>query len=59
MERFTTDELRIAAANIKCGKAPGLDNIPPEAVKFVAEDSPDWMLGIMNNLLETQTFPDR
>lgn len=58
-EAFTSDEIRIAAASIKCGRAPGLDSIPPEAIKLVAEDSPEWLLGFFNNLLETQTFPDR
>lgn len=58
VETFTTRELEAAAANIKTGKAPGLDKIPPEAIKLVAEDLPDWLLGVRNGMLENQIFPD-
>lgn len=59
VEPFTTEELESAAKSIKGAKAPGLDKIPPEAIKMVAEDLPEWLLGVINSLLTTQTFPDR
>lgn len=57
IQPFTLEELKVAVASIKCGKAPGLDQIPPEAVKIVAECLPNWLLGIMNNILTNQEFP--
>ncbi|KAJ8970504.1 hypothetical protein NQ317_009522 [Molorchus minor] len=59
IELFTLKELEAAAANIKCGKAPGPDQIPPEAVKIMAECLPNWILAVMNNLLEKQEFPNK
>ncbi|KAJ8980685.1 hypothetical protein NQ317_006081, partial [Molorchus minor] len=59
IELFTLKELEAAAANIKCGKAPGPDQIPPEAVKIMAECLPNWILAVMNTLLEKQEFPNK
>ncbi|EFA13619.2 Putative 115 kDa protein in type-1 retrotransposable element R1DM-like Protein [Tribolium castaneum] len=56
--QFTLEELRTAAVGIKCGKAPGVDKIPPDAVKIVATCAPNWLLSIMNGLLQVQNFPD-
>lgn len=55
---FTEQELQSVVAAIKCGKSPGLDQIPPEALKIVANCAPHWLLKIMNNLLESQEFPN-
>lgn len=43
---------------MKNGKTPGLDKIPPEANKVVANLDEDWLLGVLNELLWTQVFPD-
>ncbi|XP_056645135.1 uncharacterized protein LOC130450650 [Diorhabda sublineata] len=48
---FTAEELRKVAQGIKCGKSPGIDQIPPKAIKIVADCAPDWLLGMMNKLL--------
>lgn len=55
---FTLEELIDATAKIKLGKAPGPDQIPPEAVKVAVAVIPDAILGIMNTLLRAQEFPD-
>lgn len=55
---FTEEELESVAAAIKSGKAPGIDRIPPEAIKIVANCAPNWLLRLMNKLLEMQQFPD-
>ncbi|XP_023310320.1 uncharacterized protein LOC108917090 [Anoplophora glabripennis] len=57
VEPFTKKELLRAVENIKNGKAPGVDGIPPEAVKEAVKAVPDWMLFVFNELLRTQKFP--
>lgn len=55
---FTIDELDKAAEQIKHGKAPGPDRIPPEAVKLAVKIIPLILLEILNNLLGRQEFPE-
>lgn len=55
---FTMDELAKAAEQIKHGKAPGPDRVPPEAVKLVAKIAPLILLAILNTLLGRQEFPE-
>lgn len=57
VQPFTKDELENAVQNIKTGKAPGPDGIPPEAIRTTVKENPIWMLDVMNSLLEKQTFP--
>lgn len=59
VERFTREELTVAKNAMKNGKAPGPDNVPPEAVKMFTEISPEFVLAVFNNLLREQVFPDR
>lgn len=58
-QKFTTEELTRAANCMRSGRAPGIDRIPPEAVKLLANDRPDLMLTAMNKLLDTQKFPEQ
>lgn len=57
IEKFTIEEITNAGKNIKLGKAPGPDGIPPEAVKIITEMDPNYILNIMNELLKIQEFP--
>lgn len=54
---FTTAELENAAGQIKTGKAPGPDQIPPEAIKIAVFEFPSVFLGVLNQLLRNQEFP--
>jgi hypothetical protein len=58
VDSFTLEELNTAAVKMKSGRAPGLDGIPPEAIKEVAKIVPEWMLDMMNSLLRIQKFPN-
>ncbi|KAK9729789.1 hypothetical protein QE152_g15719 [Popillia japonica] len=50
-------EKKKATYNIKTGKAPGMDAIPPEAIKETAKTNGQWLLQVMNGLLKVQRFP--
>lgn len=54
---FEEQELTRALQELKSGKSPGLDNIPPEALKEVGNVARVWMLGMLNELLTQQIFP--
>ncbi|CAH2005808.1 unnamed protein product [Acanthoscelides obtectus] len=54
---FTLEEIQEAALEIKIGKAPGPDGIPPEALKIALEVLPETILGVLNQLLSSQDFP--
>lgn len=54
---FTADELLKAAEQIKSGKAPGPDRIPPEAVRVAVGVIPLFFLEVFNRLLREQKFP--
>lgn len=43
---------------MKPGKAPGIDRSPSEAVKIAAQCCTDWVLAVMNNILNKQEFSD-
>lgn len=58
VDPFTLEELNTAAVKMKSGRAPGLDGIPPEAIKEVAKIVPEWLLDMMNSLLRIQKFPN-
>lgn len=54
---FTIAELNEAADQIKIGKAPGPDSIPPEAIKIAVYELSEPFLKVLNNLLICQEFP--
>mgnify|MGYP000164383016 FL=1 len=54
---FTEAELEKAIEKMKTKKAPGLDGIPPEAIKETAKVNIKWLLMVLNQLLQTQTYP--
>lgn len=54
---FNLEELGKAAEQIKAGKAPGADRIPPEAVKMAVHKIPELFLRVLNQLLKDQEFP--
>ena len=58
VEVFTEAEIRLVAGKIKTGKAPGIDGIPPEAIKCAAKLAPKWILKVMNEMIKKQTFPE-
>lgn len=55
---FGEAEVMGAVMSLKTGKSPGLDKIPPEAIRMAADCSPALIAAIMNNLLQTNEFPD-
>ncbi|KAK9731181.1 hypothetical protein QE152_g13940 [Popillia japonica] len=54
---FKQEELERAAQSLRSGKAPGIDGVPPEAIKRAAALAPEVLLRLMNELLAKQTFP--
>lgn len=50
------EELQEAIKKMKSGKAPGPDEIPPEAVKETVKKNANWLLGVLNELLRTKDF---
>lgn len=55
--KFTNEEIKKAEDNIKSGKAPGPDGIPPEVIKILIQVEKEYILKVMNGLLEKQEFP--
>lgn len=55
---FTNQELETSIISMKTRKAPGLDKIPPEAIKLVASKFPELILSTMNSVLMSQAFPE-
>ncbi|GJQ65156.1 hypothetical protein Trydic_g7299 [Trypoxylus dichotomus] len=53
------EEVKSAALNIKSGKAPGPNQIPPETMKIAGSCTIDMIVGVMNSLLKTQKFPEQ
>nr|CAH7763873.1 unnamed protein product [Callosobruchus chinensis] len=58
VELSTHQELKEACIRLKSEKAPGLDGIPPEAIKMIVETAPDFFLAMLNSLLKQQTFSE-
>lgn len=56
---ITKEELRIATSRIKCGKAPGPDNIPPIALKTLANSAPELLRVKLNEIISTGRFPEK
>ncbi|KAK9708038.1 hypothetical protein QE152_g27467 [Popillia japonica] len=54
---ITEEELEQAAADIKIGKTPGLDGVPPETIKLTVQTNQQWILDVLNHLMDAQIFP--
>ena len=54
---FTLQELELACKSMQDKKAPGPDAIPVEALKVVARQNPNLLLGMYNKCLEEGIFP--
>lgn len=59
IEPLTIEELQEAKARLKCGKAPGPDNIPNEVVREVIETWPELLLEAYNVCLLGGVFHER
>lgn len=57
IEPFTAEELKTAVANIKKGRAPGYDGIPPDAIHEIYKTNEEFLLHMYNSLLREQSFP--
>jgi len=57
MGPITTAEIVTAIAKIKLGKAPGPDNIPPEALKADTTTSAQIMQGLIQDIWEKEEIP--
>lgn len=55
---FNEDELRHACSKLKSKKAPGPGLIPPDVVKFVATNQPEYTLAVYNKLATEKQFPE-
>lgn len=58
VDEISMEELHMAKDKIRCNRAPGPDGIPPEAIKYLVEDAPDYIRSVMNGLLCAQSFPN-
>jgi hypothetical protein len=52
------DEIRMVLRNMKCGKAPGVDNITAELLKADIETSVDKIYKIINGIWREETAPE-
>lgn len=57
MRDITSDEVVTASKKLKNKKAPGLDGIPVEVIKIVAEELPEVMSVVLNNIYRTARMP--
>ncbi|KAK9722976.1 hypothetical protein QE152_g19407 [Popillia japonica] len=53
---FLKEEMTSAAAKLKTGKAPGVDQLSTEAVITLIRTVPDVFLDVLNQLLKIQEF---
>ncbi|XP_060526941.1 uncharacterized protein LOC132702371 [Cylas formicarius] len=58
VDLITEEEVKEAPQSMKSGRSPGLDGIPPEAIKIVANTSSEWLIAILNKLLRLQELPE-
>lgn len=56
-EPFEEKELARAIQALKSGKSPGIDGIPPDALKQLGSEAQGWTLKMLNQLLANQIFP--
>lgn len=56
---FTGEELREVERKIKSCKAPGMDEVPSEAVKIILQEIPEEVLRVLNESLKKQEFPEK
>ena len=57
MSPITTEEISRAITKIKFGKAPGPDNIPPEALNADPTTSARIMQGLLQDIWEKEEIP--
>lgn len=50
-ELFSLEELQVAEKKLKNGKAPGLDNVPPQAIEEFVKSDPAYLLEVLSNLI--------
>ena len=55
---FTKDEIKFAIDSLKNNKAPGIDGIPAEMVKYCQEELLDIIVIVFNYMIENKDFPD-
>ena len=55
---ITAEEVLSAAKRMKTKKAPGIDQIPPEATRMMCKLKPEKVAMIMTDLLANGNFPD-
>ena len=57
MSRITTEDISRVITKIKVGKAPGLGNIPSEALKADPATSAQMMQGLLQDIWEKEEIP--
>ena len=55
---FAKDEIKFAIDSLKNNKAPGIDGIPAEIVKYCQEELTDIIVIVFNYMIENKDFPD-
>ena len=55
---FTKDEIKFAIDSLKNNKAPGIDGITAEIVKYCQEELIDIIVVVLNYMIENKEFPD-
>ena len=58
MGSITKAEIRVAVKKLKNGKAPGLDNIPPEALKEGGTITVDVLHKFLNKIWKEEEIPN-
>ena len=56
---FTTDEILYAIRSLKNNKAPGIDGIPAEIIKYCQVELIDLITDIFNYIVENRNFGPR
>lgn len=57
LQVFNISEIQDAAKRLRKGKSTGPDGIPAEVLQILAEQSPETLATVMNQLLEKGEFP--
>lgn len=55
---FTVEKVQRAAARLPSGKSPGTSGVINEVISAVAQHNPASLLGVLNECLTHQKFPD-
>lgn len=54
---FTSEDIRTEVSELKCGKAPGMDNIFPDFLKHLGPNAIKWLSKLYTNIYSSGQLP--